>query len=208
MQQISHRKLGEGIMPFDVTILTKQVAKLKENIQSGRFGDALIGALNTGNGLMQERIFSSNKDVEGNDFGQYIGKRTRQSDRAQLTALFNTQGNKAKEKVREKAIVELTSYQRKRFNAGRQIDKKDLEFTGGLRRSIQTQKDEKSAVIEFSNDEAALIARGQENQITNIRNTGKGTTKGNGIKIFTLNDDERREVVEQGLELINQILKP
>jgi hypothetical protein len=102
----------------------------------------------------------------------------------------------------------LTSYQRKRLSKGRQVDKKDLEFTGELRRSIETRADEKSAVLEFSNDESALIARGQENQITNIRNSQSGSTKGDGIRIFNLSEDERTEIVEQGQELINQILKP
>ncbi len=193
-------------MSFDMTILTERVEKLKTNIQSGRFGDALIGALNTGNGLMQQRIFSGNKDVEGNDFGPYVGKKKRQSDRAQLTALFNAKGNKAKEKIRNKAIQELTAYERKRVNAGRQVAKKDLEFTGELRRSIQTQKSDKTAVLEFSNDHAALVAKGQENQITNIRNGGKGYVKGAGTQIFNLSESERAEVVDQGIELINKIL--
>lgn len=195
-------------MNFDLTILQAKIDKLKANIQSGRFGDALIGAINTGNGLMQERIFSTNKDVQGNDFGEYIGKKKRQSDKSQLTALFNTKGNKAKEKIRNQAIQEITSYQRKRLAHGRQIVKKDLEFNGGLRGSIETRHDERTAVLEFSTDESALIARGQENQITNIRNGKKGSSKGEGIKIFNLDEDERNEVVEQGLQLINQIMKP
>jgi hypothetical protein len=188
--------------------MADKVNRLKENFENGRFGDVLLGALNTGNGLMQDRIFAGNKDVKGNDFGKYVGKKKRLSDKAQLTALFNTKGKKAKEKIRNEAILELTSYQRKRLSKGRQVDKKDLEFTGELRRSIETRADEKSAVLEFSNDESALIARGQENQITNIRNSQSGSTKGDGIRIFNLSEDERTEIVEQGQELINQILKP
>jgi hypothetical protein len=195
-------------MPFDINILTDKVEKLKTNFENGHFGDVLLGALNTGNGLMQDRIFAGNKDVEGNDFGEYVGKKKTLSDRAQLTALFNTKGKKAKEKIRNEAILELTSYQRKRLSKGRQIGKKDLEFTGELRRSIETQADERSAVLEFSNDQSALIARGQENQITNIRNGRTGSTKGDGIKIFNLSEDERTEVIDQGQELLNQILKP
>jgi hypothetical protein len=56
--------------------------------------------------------------------------------------------------------------------------------------------------------EAAKIAKGQEAQISNIRGGGKGTTKGKGVKIFSLNDSEKETVVEQGAELIKQILKP
>lgn len=207
MFTIDNHSMGHRIMGFDLTILTQKVERLKANIQSGRFGDALIGALNSGNGLMQERIFSTNKDTQGNDFGVYVGHKKTLSDKSQLTALFNTKGSKAKEKIRIDAIQELTSYQRKRLAKGRQIDKKDLEFNGGLRRSIETRHDDKTAVLEFSTDESALIARGQENQITNIRNGKKGSSKGEGIKIFNLNEDEIKKVIEQGLQLINQIIK-
>jgi hypothetical protein len=67
---------------------------------------------------------------------------------------------------------------------------------------------EKAAVLQFNNIDAALIAKGQEAQITNIRNGRPGTTKGTGIKIFGLNVKEKQEVDEQGLLLIKQILKP
>jgi hypothetical protein len=70
--------------------MADKVNRLKENFENGRFGDVLLGALNTGNGLMQDRIFAGNKDVKGNDFGKYVGKKKRLSDKAQLTALFNT----------------------------------------------------------------------------------------------------------------------
>lgn len=194
-------------MPFDTTILINNVRKLKEAFESGRFGDALIGAVNTGNGLMQQRIFTQNKDVQGNSFGEYVGKKTNPKE-ATTKRLLSKATQTNKKRIKAAAIIELTAYQRKRANAGRQISKKDLEFTGGLRRAIETKlENEKSAVIEFSIDEAAKIARGQENQITNIRNGQSGKTKGDGIKIFTLNDSERDETREQGLELIKEILK-
>lgn len=187
---------------FDLSILKTKVEGLKEAYQDGRFGDALVGALNTGNGLMQQRVFTENQDVEGNSFGNYIGKKHK--------ARFVPSTNKTQNK-RNKAVFgqELTSYQIKRAKKGRQVLKKDLEFTGGLRRAIETQiENEKAAVLNFNNDEAAKIARGQEAQITNIRNGGKGTTKGTGVKIFTLNKSEKETVNEQGAELIKQILKP
>lgn len=187
---------------FDTTILAKKIQGLKEAFENGRFGDALVGALNTGNGMMQQRIFTQNKDIEGNDFGVYIGKKRK----VRLEVSKNRTQNK-----RNKAIAgqELTSYQRKRAKAGRQISKKDLEFSGGTRRAIETKiENDKAAVIEFNNDQAAKIAKGQETQITNIRNGRKGTTKGTGVKIFTLNKVEKETVVEQGAELIKQILKP
>lgn len=187
---------------FDTTILTKKIEGLKEAYENGRFSDALVGALNTGNGAMQQRVFTQNKDVEGNDFGVYVGKKRK--------VKFQPSTNRTQNK-RNKAIagLDLTSYQRKRAKAGRQVAKKDLEFSGGLRRAIETQiENEKSAVLQFNNDEAAKIAKGQEAQITNIRKGGKGTTKGKGVKIFTLDKTEKETVVEQGKELIIQILKP
>lgn len=189
-------------MPFDLAILSKKIEGLKEAFNNGKFGDALVGALNTGNGLMQQRVFTQNVDVDGQGFGVYIGKKRK----VRLQVSKNRTQNK-----RNKAIagLELTSYQRKRAQKGRQIAKKDLELEGSLRRAIETViENEKSAVLTFNNDTAAKIARGQENQITNIRNTGKGTTKGKGVKIFGLNTSEKEQVIEQGSELIKQILKP
>ncbi len=189
-------------MPFDLKILTDKIEGIKEAFDNGRFADALVASLNTGNGLMQQRIFQNNNDIEGNSFGQYIGRKRK----ARLQVSKNVTQNK-----RNKAIAgqDLTSYQRKRARAGRQIAKKDLEFTGGLRRTIETQvENENAAILQFNDNNAALIAKGQEAQITNIRNGGKGTTKGKGIKIFALNTTEKEQVNEQGLELIKQILKP
>jgi hypothetical protein len=58
----------------------------------------------------------------------------------------------------------------------------------------------------FSTDEAAKIARGQENQVTNIREGAPGTTKGDGIRIFRLNEAEKKEVDEQVMDAIKLIL--
>lgn len=189
-------------MPFDLTILTSKIEGVKEAFNNGNFADALIGALNTGNGLLQQRVFQNNQDVEGNGFGQYIGKKRK----VRLVVSKNKTQNK-----RNKAIagLSLTSYQRKRAQAGRQVLKKDLEFTGGLRRAIETQvENENAAVLEFNNVDAALIAKGQEQQIFNIRKGASGTIKGSGAtKIFRLNKSEKDQVVGQGLELIKQILK-
>lgn len=189
-------------MSFDLNILKKKVEGLKEAYDNGKFGDALIGALNTGNGLLQQRVFSETKDVEGNSFGSYIGKKRK----------VKTKPTKNRTQAKRNKAIEgkfLTSYQRKRAAKGRQIARKDLEFSGGLRRAIETQvENDKAAVIQFNNLEAAKIARGQEAQISNIRSGGKGTTKGKGVKIFSLNNSEKETVVEQGAELIKQILKP
>jgi hypothetical protein len=189
-------------MPFDLNILKQKIDGLKEAYENGNFADALVGALNTGNGLMQQRVFAQTEDVDGNTFGQYVGVKRKVKTKP------TTNRTQAK---RNKAIEGkfLTSYQRKRAAKGRQILKKDLEFTGGVRRAIEVQQEgDKGAVIQFNNSDAAKIAKGQEAQITNIRSGGKGTTKGQGVKIFTLNKVEKETVIEQGAELIKQILKP
>lgn len=190
-------------MSFDITILTKRIEGIKKAFENGNFADALVGALNSGNGLMQQRIFTQNTDIKGQSFGEYIGKKRK----VKLKVSANKTQNKRNKAV---AGLELTAYQRKRALKGRQIIKKDLEFEGGLRRAIEIHvEDERSAVLEFNNTDAALIAKGQEQQIENIRQGKPGTTKGSGAtKIFTLDDKEREKTNEQGLELINQILRP
>lgn len=192
-------------MSFDTTILSKKIEGIKEAFENGRFADALVTALNYGNGEMQQRIFTQNKDVEGQDFGTYVGKKFK-------VGKLPTTKNRTQAK-RNKAVEgqELTYYQKKRALRGRQTVKKDLEFEGTLRKAIQDPyvEDERSAVLAFSNTESALIAHGQEQQITNIRNGKPGTTKGTGaVKIFTLDTKEREEVTEQGALLIQEILKP
>ncbi len=200
-------------MSFDITILSKKIQGIKEAFENGRFADVLVTALNVGNGEMQQRIFTQNKDVEGNSFGTYIGKKQtqRQASRQTARALFGTTSKTDRKRIKNAADQDLTYYQRKRAQKGRGVIKKDLEFEGTLRKSIQDPyvEDERSAVLAFSNTESALIAYGQEQQITNIRNGKPGTTKGTGaVKIFTLDTKEREEVTEQGAKLINEILKP
>lgn len=189
-------------MPLDVNILQKKIEGLKEVFENRRFGDVLVTALNTGNGLMQQRIFTQNEDIEGQSFGQYVGRKRK----ARLIGSENRTQNK-----RNKALagLELTSYQRKRKLAGRQIAKKDLEFHGGLRRSIETVvENERSAILAFNNVESTKIAHGQEQQITNIRNGQKGYTRGTGaVKIFRLNATEKGNVISHGVELITQELR-
>lgn len=189
-------------MSFNTNILKDKIEGIKEAFQNGDFGDALVGALNTGSGLMQQRIFQNNTDVEGNNFGPYVGRKTK--TKAKFSA--NKTQNKRNQNI---AGLYLTSYQKKRARLGRQINHKDLELTGGLRRAIETQvESETTAILQFNNDLAAKTAHGQEAQITNIRNGRTGNTNGIGIKIFTLNQTEKEAVNEQGLALINQILKP
>lgn len=181
-------------MPFDTQILTDKIEGIKTAFQNGRFADALVASLNTGSGIMQQRIFQDNEDINGNGFGQYIGKKRK----ARLQVSLNKTQNKRNQNI---AGLYLTSYQRKRARAGRQIAKKDLEFTGGLRRAIETVvESETAAVLEFNNSDAAIIAHGQEAQLTRIKSVA--------MRIFTLNKTEKEQVNEQALLLIKQILKP
>lgn len=196
---------------FDITILTKRIEGIKEAFENGRFADALVGSLVEGQQLLLSRAFDENVDVKGQSFGTYIGKKQteRQAKRATFRALFGTTSKTDKKRIKAAAGLELTAYQRKRANKGRQVIKKDLQFDFGLRKSTEVVvENEKSVVLEFNNDLSAKIAKGQEQQIENIRQGKPGTTKGTGAtRIFTFDEKEREQVTEQGKELIIQILK-
>ncbi len=193
----------------EVLDIKKYLQGLAEIVESGQFADALVSAINTGNGLLQQRVFTRGEDTLGQSFGKYVGRRVPIgiASRERLIAGANT---RVKKNRAAKSIQTLTPYERKRTLAGRQIAYKDLEFNGELRRSIQVfVEDEKSVVLAFNNDESGLIARGQENQITNIRQGRPGTTNHpNPTPIFSFNDDEQNFVIDQGVTLIvDQILK-
>jgi len=107
-------------MGFDTGILSKKIEGLKEAFVNGKFSDALVTAVNTGNGLMQQRVFTETVDVEGQSFGQYIGAKRK----VKLIKSKNQTQNKRNKNV---AGLFLTAYQEKRARLGRQILKKDLE---------------------------------------------------------------------------------
>lgn len=193
----------------NVLDVKKYLNGLLQIVESGEFADALVSAINTGNGLMQQRVFTHGQDVEGNSFGGYVGKKTTLGIESQRRLLSGARSTVQRNRIR-RSNSPLTPYERKRVQAGRQIGYKDLEFNGELRRSIQVFiEDEKTVILAFNNSESALIARGQEQQIENIRQGRPGTTQGTGATlIFAFSDDEQREVVDQGVELIvNQVLK-
>lgn len=194
-------------MAFDTKILTDKIKKLKTVVEQGDFSDALVASLNTGNAVMQNRIFGDNVDVRGQSFGTYVGVR-RKSPRLVARLLRITTSRTDRVRIKRNAPVSLTYYQRKRVNKGRQIVKKDLELYGSLRRAIEVEIiNERSAVVQFNDYHSAEIARGQENQITNIRNGLPGYTKGDGEKIFAFNDNEKEVSNDQVRLLINQIIK-
>jgi hypothetical protein len=83
-------------------------------------------------------------------------------------------------------------YERDRARAGRQIGRKDLEFTGTVRRSIEiVTVNNTRAEIRITSPSSADIARWQEEQIYNLRNGLPYDEKGAGkVPIFELNEVE------------------
>lgn len=147
------------------------------------FSDAMLSALDAGMGSMKFRIFNKGMDAEGNSLGKYTGKKMKGS-------IF-------------------TPYEKKRVAAGRFVDKKDLQFTGGLHASIQPAKiDNSKVVIAIVNDESARIARYQEQQIGNIR-AGQNAKTGSAVpaKIFTISESEYEQIKAEGNAAILQIIK-
>lgn len=100
------------------------------------------------------------------------------------------------------------SYIKKRQKAGRQIIKKDLQFTGSLFTGIEVRRTNGvKSVIQFTTNELADIGHYQEGQVANIRTTKKGRGTAEPINIFTLNEDEQKAASKVGMELIKQLLK-
>ena len=84
------------------------------------------------------------------------------------------------------------SYARDRRREGRQTDRKDLEFKGTLRRSIEVVSvNNTRAEIRITSPEEADIARKQEEMIFNLLNNLPWDAFGSGkVPIFELNADE------------------
>ena len=72
-------------------------------------------------------------------------------------------------------------YAKKREKEGRQIQKKDLQFTGALFESIQVGTQNEKPVVGYLTERSAQIGGYQEEQ-------------NNNVAIFSLNDTERAEV--------------
>lgn len=195
-------------MPIDSKILLNKIKSLKANVLKINFSDVFVAALNTGNALMQQRIFNENKDTVGNSFGGYIGEKKFLSERQKNRLLGSTNSKTTLVRIKRNLNEQLTPYQRKRVNRGRQIVRKDLELEGDLRRSIEIQViNNRSAALMFNNDKAVLVAKGQENQITNIRETGHGSVYGDGVKIFALNETEREQTLNQVRLIVSGLIK-
>lgn len=83
-------------------------------------------------------------------------------------------------------------YERDRAREGRQIARKDLEFHGTLRRSIEVVTvNNTKAEIRITNADTADIARFQEQQIFNLLNgLAYDANSGGKVPIFELSEDE------------------
>jgi hypothetical protein len=97
-------------------------------------------------------------------------------------------------------------YARDRRRAGRQTARKDLENEGALRRAIEVVTvSNTKAEIRITNEEAANIARYQEQQIYNLRNNlPANQASGQRVPIFELNPTELSVVQTTTRELLRQ----
>lgn len=157
------------------------------------FSDAMFSAINSGMGLMKQRIFNKGLDADGNSLGKYVGNKSKVTARK-----FG--GNK---KFRKNlgGEGELTEYEKFRVAHGRQVEYKDLQVTGSLFNSINTVKDESGrVVIAIVNPEMALIAGYQEEQIGKIRGSGVA-------RIFSLSEDEFNHIKSEGNAGIKHVIQ-
>lgn len=97
-------------------------------------------------------------------------------------------------------------YERDRVRRGRQVARKDLEMDGTLRRAIEViTVNNTRAEIRITNEESALIARYQEQQIFNLRNgLPANEASGGKVPIFELDADELDIVKTVTRDLIAQ----
>lgn len=159
--------------------------------------DVMFNGLNSAMGVMKNRIFNKGMDAEGQPLGKYIGKKSKVTEKK-----FG--GNK---KFRKNLIDvgEVTEYEKLRLAHGRFIDKKDLQFSGGLFSSIEPVRlGDGRIVIAIPNAETAAISTYQEQQIGNIR--ANGTAKGNATpaRIFSFSEAELNHMTAEIREGIRQ----
>lgn len=224
LQQSCRYCVGHRLMEIksNIPVIIKKLEAMKQAVSAGSpdFSDAIFSALNTGTGLMKRRIFNKSEDAEGKSLGKYSGKKTRltkkkfsinaddvldadvEKERKKQKRLFN-------KAVKDDPEAKYTEYEKFRIGRGRQIERKDLELEGSLRRSIETvKKDGSKVVIAITNEENATIARKQEQQIANIR---AGVHPNNGTaapaKIFELSEEEFEHVKVEGNRLVTEVIK-
>ena len=204
--------------------LIEKIEAIKAQLGSGgvppqipTIGDAMFSAINAGMGQMKFRIFNEGRDANNESLGDYVGPKTKLTKGRSADTKYSIFGpsvmvDKAGEKERKKrkknfnaAIKEnpdgqYTEYEKYRIGKGRQVEYKDLEVEGALRRSIETVEADGKVVVAITNQETAKIAGYQEAQIGKIRG-------GEPVKIFVFSKEEFEFVKAEGNAGITQILK-
>ena len=209
----------------NLTQMIEKLERLKAAVQTGPdnqippdFSDAVFSAVNAGMGLMKQRIFNRGEDMEDVTLGEYVGAKTRLTKAKYSSAqdgadqfderMRRSQHRAVKRAVKADADAKLTAYQKYRLSRGRQIDYKDLEMEGSLRRAIICATEQGRVIIGIEDEESAKIAGYQEKQIGNIRagqNANTGTAQ--PAKIFGLSESEFEHVEKEGQAAINQVIK-
>lgn len=160
---------------------------VKSDVQTIDFSDALVGGVNQAKAQMQNRIFNQGRDADYNPFGKYRGKKKRVS-------LKKFEGRKAEflfGDITGNNPLNLSPYELKRVEKGRQVRYKDLEFTGALRRGIVVIKESNTSVVcAIPNEDLYKIAKGQEEQLDTV--------------IFQQSDSEKQTMIETINALIKQ----
>jgi hypothetical protein len=186
--------------------ILKRLQQVATQAEAYDFSAPLIAGLNAALGLMKYRVFNTGKDSKGISFGKYIGKRTRATNRKFKAKKYGDPDNekdKKNKRKRLKANVDpsnnsYTEYEKIRLSRGRQVNYKDLEFNGDLRRAIVVAKvgDTKAAIV-IPNKELYNIAQWQSKQISKI--------VGQELKIFSFAAEEREINQTTFTELLNQL---
>lgn len=180
------------IVNTNIDEIISKFKKVAENAESIDYSEALLVGANAAMGQMKFRIFNEGLDNQLVSFGKYTGKKKglRSKNAVKISKM----------RIAEALDVDdgLTDYEKKRLRHGRQVDFKDLEFDGDLRRGIVDGKVSNIKVICWiPNDEEFKIAKYQEAQIGKIR--------GETVVIFSLTEDERLLVVDNTKEALKQI---
>lgn len=159
--------------------LIVKFGKVKQELENVDFSQALVVGVNAAKAKMQFRIFNLGRDKFQNPLGKYkrYGK---------------FKGTAVKGPFSFKGFDLLSPYEKKRVKAGRQVIKKDLEFTGALRRGIVVLKENNARVICYiPNAKLFLIAESQETDLN--------------TQIFGLSTEERKILTDNTNAALKQL---
>lgn len=164
--------------------LIVKFGKVKQELENVDFSQALVVGVNAAKAKMQYRIFNLGRDKFQNPLGKYRGPKFKKATKKELKKF------KDPTKFFNKNL--FTPYELKRIKAGRQIIKKDLEFTGALRRGIVVLKENNARVICYiPNAKLFLIAESQETDLN--------------TQIFGLSTEERKILVDNTNAALKQL---